>query len=76
MVKLWGKRPEPQVKDIPTRIKNMDDRELRMWLNNCIMELGSAYDKWSYRGGDSVEVSEILSLVDTLWTEVRNRSER
>ena len=57
----------------PDRIKNMDDIQLRGWLNSCLMELGAAYDKWAFHKGDPDEYTTIMNLVKDLWDEQRSR---
>jgi hypothetical protein len=58
----------------PARIKNMDDHQLRAWLNSCLMELGASYDNWAYHQADPAEFNKILVLVKDLWDEIQSRS--
>jgi len=56
------------------RIKNMDDIQLRGWLNACLMELGATYDQWAFHKASPDEFSRVLNLVKDLWDELQSRS--
>lgn len=57
----------------PDRIRNMADHDLRGWLNACMMELGSTYDRWQFNRGEGSEVTKVLGLVNDLWNEIQSR---
>lgn len=57
----------------PARIKNMDNHQLRGWMNTCLMELGASYDNWAHHQSDPQEFTQILSLVNDLWNELQSR---
>lgn len=58
----------------PDRIKNMDELQLRGWLNACLMELGATYDQWAFHKASPEEFSKVLDLVKDLWDEIQSRS--
>lgn len=70
---VFKKKQEP-TKPRPDRIQRMDDQQLRSWLNACMMELGATYDKWTYHRGEPEEVTQVLDLVNDLWSELQSRS--
>ena len=70
---IFKKTPR-QEQPRPDRIKNMDESQLRGWLNACLMELGASYDKWAYHKADPEEFTTIMNLVKNLWDELQSRN--
>ena len=73
-MKFWGNTKE--VKDEkarPDRIKNMNDTQLRAWLNSSVMEMGAVYDRWAFSRGDWQEFDDVLNIVNYLWHEIQSR---
>lgn len=68
---MFGKKPQENSR--PKRIQNMSDSELRSWLNACMMELGSTYDRWQFHRGEAEEVTKVIGLVKDLWEEIQSR---
>lgn len=60
----------------PDRIKNMEESQLRGWLNACLMELGATYDQWAYHQASPDEFDKVLKLVRDLWDEIQSRDLR
>lgn len=75
-MKIWNKSEKMVEKERPTRIKNMDEQQLRGWLNACLMELGATYDQWAYHQAPPEEFDKVLTLVKDLWDEVQSRKPR
>lgn len=77
MVKFWGKGDEAkEVRERPERIKNMEESQLRGWLNASLMEMGAAYDRWSFNRGESEDFDNILKIVNDLWNELQSRQSK
>ena len=75
MVKFWGKSQEPRDNiERPERIKNMEESQLRGWLNASLMEMGAAYDRWSFNRGESEDFDKVLKIVNDLWNELQSRN--
>ena len=66
-------KKKPQENSRPKRIQNMSDSDLRGWMNACMMELGSTYDRWQFHRGEAEEVAKVLGLVNDLWDEIQSR---
>lgn len=74
MVKFWGKDDEAkEVRERPERIKNMEETQLRGWLNACLMEMGSSYDRWLFNRGEADDFDKVLKIVNDLWNELQSR---
>lgn len=74
MVKFWGKTDDPRdEKNRPERIKNMDESQLRGWLNASVMEMGASYDRWVFNRGEAQEFTNLLDIVNDLWEELQSR---
>jgi hypothetical protein len=67
------KKTTKQERPRPDRIKNMEDSQLKAWLNACLMELGATYDRWAFHKDDPAEFTQILNLVKDLWDELQSR---
>jgi hypothetical protein len=74
MVKFWGKESDAkEAKERPERIKNMEESQLRGWLNASLMEMGSSYDRWLFNRGEAEDFDKVLSIVNDLWNELQSR---
>jgi hypothetical protein len=60
----------------PDRIKNLDEVQIRGWMNACLMELGATYDQWAYHKASPDEFSKVLDLVKDLWDELQSRTDK
>jgi hypothetical protein len=74
-MKLFKKSSTPSKPSIG-RVASMDDQMLNMWADTLLMQLGAAFDKHRYHGESHELVTEYLTAFDTVWTELRSRSDR
>ena len=74
-MEFWGNKKEvKEEKSRPDRIKNMNDVQLRGWLNSSVMEMGAVYDRWAFSRGEAQEFDNVLNIVNDLWNEIRSRT--
>lgn len=59
--------------EIPARVSKMSVHELTSWGDTLIIELGKAYERWNFKSGSPTEVTELLTAVNQIWTELENR---
>jgi hypothetical protein len=71
MVMIW-KRDKP-TKELPSRIKKLDNQSLMSWMDSTLMNVGMAYDAWRYKGKPIEQVNEALDVLNDLWEELASR---
>lgn len=68
------KKTESPVNKLP-RIAKLSDSELLSWFDSAIMNLGSHFDSWRYHDGPSEEVDTVLTALNGLWSEIKERED-
>lgn len=77
MVKFFrneSAKAEPNPK-VLKRVKVLDTPSVMSWWDTCHMNLGASFDKWRYQGGPWQDVQENMDALNTLWAELRTRSD-
>jgi hypothetical protein len=69
---LW-KRDKP-TKELPSRIKKLDNQSLMSWMDSTLMNVGMAYDGWRYKNKPIEQVNEALDVLNDLWEELSSRN--
>ena len=62
--------PDPKML---ARAKKVDTSQLLIWLDNSVMGLGIALDRWRYHDAPSGEASMALEAVVAIWHELQAR---
>lgn len=68
---IW-KRDKP-TKELPARIKKLDNQSLMSWMDTTLMSVGAAYDAWRFKDKPAEQVNEALDVLNDLWEELSNR---
>ena len=71
LMKLFNK---PSVKpSVPARVSRMSTPDLTSWASLLVMQAGQALDHWTYRDGPHSEVTDTLTALNQVWTELLGR---
>lgn len=68
---IW-KRDKP-TKELPARIKKLDNQSLMSWMDTTLMNVGQTYDAWRFKDKPAEQVNEALDVLNDLWEELSNR---
>lgn len=59
---------------VPARVVRMSDRDLIDWGGLLVMQLGKAFDQFSYSNGKVNEVEDALTAFHSVWAELLRRN--
>lgn len=69
-MRFWNKDLKQKAN---SRVAKMETQALVGWMDNSIMGLGQTFDEWRFRNGDKEAVSEILTVISSIWDELEIR---
>jgi hypothetical protein len=55
------------------RIAKMETSALTPWMDSTIMNFAVSFDKWRFKDGPKEEVSEALTVLNSVWDELAQR---
>jgi len=69
-MRFWNKDLKSKA---DSRVAKMDTSALTGWMDNSIMSLGQSFDAWRFHDGTKEDVSEVLTALNSIWSELEQR---
>ena len=70
-VKFWSKETRAKADN---RVAKMETSALTGWMETTLMTLGMTYDNWRFRNGPKQEVSDTITVLNSIWEELERRN--
>ena len=69
-MRFWNKDLKSKA---DSRVAKMDTSALTGWMDNSIMSLGQSFYAWRFHDGTNEDVSEVLTALNSIWSELEQR---
>lgn len=70
-MKFWSKETRAKA---DSRVAKMETSALTGWMETTLMTLGMTYDNWRFRNGPKQEVSDTITVLNSIWEELERRN--